>query len=159
MEDLPVEASHRRRPQRPLHRGPEGRRYRGKLTTLVALLRDHYDAVEADLRRFYGVDLADLWAGELSLRRLSAYVANLPAESATWAAEHGVAQGLTPTDLLLADIFHALAGEPHPIKPRTTEATSSAAKTRHEALAAKLRAQRARLAREAQQAQEGGAAA
>ena len=50
---------------------------------LIAFLRDHGGAVEADLQRYYGRDLADLTTGRLSWRKLSVYLAGLPPESAT----------------------------------------------------------------------------
>ncbi|GAB1641771.1 hypothetical protein [Krasilnikovia sp. MM14-A1259] len=114
------------------------------MTALAGLLRHHGDAVEADLAHFYGVDLAQLWTGGLSLRRLSVLIANLPPGSATWAAEHGLPLGAVPGDLVLADIFEALTGQTHPLKP--TPAAARSAATRHETLAARLRAQRLRVA-------------
>ena len=47
------------------------------------MLRDCADEVEADLARFYRIDLRDLWRGDLTLRRLGVLVAALPPESAT----------------------------------------------------------------------------
>lgn len=101
--------------------------------------------------RFYGVDLAGLWTGELSLRRLSVFIANLPIDSAVWAVENGLPMGATPTDVLLADIFQAVTGQVHPLRPVST-APSSAAKTRHESMAARLRAQRVRVAQQRREA-------
>lgn len=75
-------------------------------------------------------------------------VANLPPGSAVWAAESGLPPGMTPTDYLLADVFHALAGEPHPLRQTRAAEPGDAprpARSQHEELAAKLRAQRARL--------------
>lgn len=74
--------------------------------------------MEADLLRFYNVDLADLWRGGLTLRRLSVLVQNLPPGSACWSRVNEVPYGWTLTDFLLADIFHAFAGEPHPSRPK-----------------------------------------
>ena len=42
--------------------------------------------MEADLQRYYGVDLRDLWRGGLSLRRMGVLVVGLPAESLTMSA-------------------------------------------------------------------------
>lgn len=44
---------------------------------LLVLLKDHGEAIEADLLREYGVDLLDLWRGRLSLRRVKVLVAGL----------------------------------------------------------------------------------
>ncbi|BCJ41677.1 hypothetical protein GCM10010168_53250 [Actinoplanes ianthinogenes] len=143
MGDVQDQAPHDRRPQRDVRGAPDRRGARGKLIALAGLLRDHYDAVEADFQRFYGVDLGGLWRGELSLRRVSALVTNLPPESATWAAENGEALGASRADVLLADIFQAVTGQPHPLRPQPKD---RAAVEQHESTAARLRAQRARVA-------------
>lgn len=44
------------------------------------------DEVEADLQRYYGVDLRDLWRGGLSLRRVGVLIVGLPPESLTMSA-------------------------------------------------------------------------
>lgn len=103
------------------------------------MLRDRTDALEADLLRFYGVDLLDLWRGRLSLRRLSVLVAGLPSESALWADENGIARGWTLTNLIMADVFHAFAGEPYPGRPAPKN-------DRKRDVTSRLLAQRARLA-------------
>jgi hypothetical protein len=46
-------------------------------------MEEHGEELEADLQRWYRVDVRDLWTGDLSWRRLGALVKNLPAESAT----------------------------------------------------------------------------
>ena len=76
------------------------------------------------------MDIRDLWSGGLSLRRLSILVENLPPDAGVWADLHGIARGWTLTDLLLADIFHALSGEPHPSRPspKAAETTSTVQK-------------------------------
>lgn len=80
-------------------------------------------------------------------------VANLPTGSAVWAAERDLPLGTTPTDVILADIYHALTGELHPIRP-TRDAEDNAARTRHESHAEKLLAQRERLMRAREEATE-----
>lgn len=100
------------------------------------------------MQRFYGVDLADLWRGGLSVRRLAVLIAGLPPESATSAAVAGRPAGWTVEALVVADVFHAVTGKPHPSRPGPSGAgsTASAAAARHKDLAARLAAQRARLA-------------
>lgn len=91
---------------------------------LGALLRDHTDAVEADLQRYYGVDLADLWRSGLSVRRLSVLVAGLPAEALSVAAITGVPREWADvTPWLLNYLIQYHTGEPHPAAPKlgTTE--------------------------------------
>jgi hypothetical protein len=41
------------------------------------------DALEADLQRFYGVALPDMYRGEISARQISIYAKHLPRGSAT----------------------------------------------------------------------------
>lgn len=89
--------------------------------------------------RFYGVDLADYWRGELSLRRLSHLLAQLPPESATSRIASDVDGWLTG-DFLLADVYHALTGEAHPSRPKPRSGSRYAEKRRA------LEAQRARVA-------------
>ncbi|MFD9792344.1 hypothetical protein ACFWXK_15495 [Streptomyces sp. NPDC059070] len=40
-------------------------------------MRDHSDALEADLLEVFSVDLLDLWTGRLSLRRLHVLISSL----------------------------------------------------------------------------------
>lgn len=64
--------------------------------------------LEADLRRFYRVDLLDLWRGALSPRRLASYVAGLPDDSATRAALQGEYAGWGIAELELAEVIDQL---------------------------------------------------
>jgi hypothetical protein len=68
----------------------------------------------ADLRRYYGVRLADLRTGDLRLSELVAYIEHLPPGSAVWAHEHGLPFGWSLTDVFLTDLFAAFTGEAHP---------------------------------------------
>jgi hypothetical protein len=96
------------------------------------VLRDHRDEVEADLQRFYGLDLAGLYRGELRLRRLSVLLRLLPMDAAT-------VRALTPADgrdwdvdtYLIADLYHALTGKPHPARPKPKKEPTSATYWRH----------------------------
>lgn len=69
---------------------------------LLRLLRDHSDAVEADLSRYHQIDLLDLWRRpqRLSYRKLLVLVRFLPPDSATenvlrggpaWTLSHDIA--------------------------------------------------------------------
>lgn len=75
----------------------------------------------------------------MSLRRLYVLISNLPPESHVWAVENGVPYGWTPQVAITADVFHALAGEPHPATPKSRKHDSSA-------IADRLRKQKERLA-------------
>lgn len=76
--------------------------------------------MEADLRRFYGVDYRDRWRTDdtgrarLTLRQLGVYLAHLPPDAAVVRAVNGARTGWTRTENLLAGIFRALTGEDHP---------------------------------------------
>jgi hypothetical protein len=113
-------------------------RDRGKLTALVGLLREAPDVVEADLQRFYHVDLADYWRGELSPRRLSVLIEQLPPDSAT-ARRYSDADGWSRLEFLVSDLFQAFTGEIHPARPKPKTAS------RYDSLRAALEAQKARL--------------
>ena len=55
---------------------------RGGILGLVLLLTQYTGEVEADLQRYYGLQLSAAFTGELSWRRLLNLVTNLPEESA-----------------------------------------------------------------------------
>lgn len=55
------------------------------------LLRRHGEAVRADLRREYGVDLLDLWRGGLGVQEVAGLVRYLPPGSAVWRETGGPA--------------------------------------------------------------------
>lgn len=56
----------------------------GGILGLCRLLNEHGEAIEADLQRYYGTDLRDLFrpGSGLTWRRLRALVVNLPSDSA-----------------------------------------------------------------------------
>lgn len=99
--------------------------------------------MEADLRRYYGVRLTDLWRGELSLRELSNLIDHLPPGSAVWCQQAGVPYGWTLTDLLITDLFQAFTGEPHPMRPGITAGGNT---KNADEIASALVAQRERMA-------------
>jgi hypothetical protein len=51
------------------------------------LVRTRYEAVEADFQRFYGIDLGELWTGELGPRRAARLASQLPPGSAIYRPE------------------------------------------------------------------------
>lgn len=55
----------------------------GKIVEVSEWLEAHAETVEADLQRWYGIDLRDLFRGRLSYRRLWVLVTKLPADSWT----------------------------------------------------------------------------
>lgn len=71
-------------------------------------------------------------------------VYNLPPESATARRLNLRPDGWTVDTYVLADVFHALTGKPHPARPKPTAEGKKSG--RHAQLLARLRAQRERLA-------------
>lgn len=74
------------------------------MTGLGVLIVEHFDAVEADFARFYGLDLpALLWGPEpVTYRRLAVLVRGIPAESALGFSTGTYRPGWGPTEELLA---------------------------------------------------------
>lgn len=105
--------------------------------------------MEADLQRFYHVDLGDLYRGGLSIRRLSVLIHNLPAESRLVQTKAKTG-GWDLHAHLLADLYGALAGKAHPGRPKP-EGSSA----RHRDLVRRL--QQAKERRAASVAPEGEA--
>lgn len=70
-------------------------------------MREHTDALEADFQAAYGIDLVDLYRGELSPRKAQVLAINLPPGSMTW-QEMGVDHAWSVTDHLLAQAVDAL---------------------------------------------------
>lgn len=100
--------------------------------------------MEADLQRFYGIPLADVYTGRLSLRRLSVLVAQLPHDSASVRLAADLAPGWDTKAFLLADIFMAVTGKPHPSRPNPKKTGD---KSRAARLRRALEAQRKRAAK------------
>lgn len=94
------------------------------------------------MKRFYGVDLGDLWRGGLTLRQLRVFIDYMPQGAAVWAHLNDIPFGWSLTDLLIADLFQAMTGEPHPARPTGREkANEQRVREKHAA----LMEQRARL--------------
>jgi hypothetical protein len=83
----------------------------GGILGLLSFLSEFEEPLEADLLRFWHLDLpADLGTMRLTWRRLGILVRNLPAESATLRAMHGHAADWSVTDHLLAAVVDVLQG-------------------------------------------------
>jgi hypothetical protein len=89
------------------------------------------------------VDVGGLWRGELSPRRAAVLLAHLPVGSAVWAAQAKVPYGWSLKEILLADLFHALTGDAHPLHP--SGGVEAQATKRAESIE-RLQAQQVRLA-------------
>ncbi len=108
--------------------------------------------MEADLARFYRLDLLDLWRFDadgrrlLSTRKIGVLILYLPADSACARVAGG--SGWLLSDYLLSDIYGATVGEVHPARPKATEVADPVRE-------AKVRAARKR-ARERQEKLDSG---
>jgi hypothetical protein len=69
----------------------------------------HAEAIEADLLRYYGVDLHDYHRGRLSARRLRVLIQHLPRDAALVRAVHGEDAEWGLTEHLLAAAVDQLA--------------------------------------------------
>lgn len=85
------------------------------------MLCDHTAEVEADLQRYYRVDLRDLWTGRLTLRRLRVLLDGLPPESA-WATAIRRREDYTPGK---ADLDAVRWGTVHELLAALIDATNS----------------------------------
>ncbi|WP_343242467.1 MULTISPECIES: hypothetical protein [unclassified Streptomyces] len=70
---------------------------------------EHAEALEADLLRFYGLDLLDWHRGRLSSRRLAVLIRHLPREGAVARETEGEAAEWSVGDYLLAHAVDQLA--------------------------------------------------
>lgn len=74
---------------------------------LLDLVAEYGEAIEADLFRFYGLDLADLGTHRLSFRRLDVLLRQLPRESGLHGALFGEPSKWNDSDYLLALLVDA----------------------------------------------------
>lgn len=79
----------------------------GKIDGLVALIREHGDALEYDLMARAGRTLDDVPA-LVPWRALASFVTNLDATSATYARMHPGRAGWTREAYILADVYDSL---------------------------------------------------
>jgi hypothetical protein len=102
-------------------------------------------AVEADLHRFYNLDLVDMYRGLLSVRKISVLVMNLPRGSQTWVSVGGAGaisaevEAAWMVEHALYSIAHGQAGgkgnapERRPYPPGLNEMQAKAAKAQSQA--------------------------
>jgi hypothetical protein len=148
--------------QRSLREVRRGRRsgVGGGIVGLRRTLRAHPEAVEADLHRYYQIDLADHWRRvdgrrALSLRKLRVLIRHLPTDSALATAENGGKPIHNQDTILLAEIATATAHakKPHPVinevKSRQRARRDQAPSRRRALVAARRRAEQRRRAIEA----------
>lgn len=100
---------------------------RGGIAGLLDLIEVHGEAIHADLHRYHGHRLHDVFTGDLTWMDLLAYVRQFPPDSATARAMDGDAAGWGASEHLLATVIDQLAaanwqrsgkksGKPKPMK-------------------------------------------
>lgn len=94
----------------------------GGTESLAELIDDHGEAIEADLQRFYGVDLLDVFRPDsrLTPAKVLRLLSQLDAESCTVAEMAGNRElrGWTPDRAILADLWDLIAAVNTPPKKR-----------------------------------------
>ncbi len=75
---------------------------------LFRQLEEYGDEIEADLLRYYGIDLLDFYRGTLSGRRLRILLRHMPYDSALVRKMNGGRPGWGLTDHLLADLWRVI---------------------------------------------------
>lgn len=138
--------------------------HRGGISRLLTILAKHRGPLEADLLRYYRVDLLDLHRGTLTHRRLLRLVAALPVDSATAAAMNGGIAPMTRAELIADEARRdavmiatggktrpeALPGSPLHISPEQKAAEARKRREDHEAAESRDAARQARLAAKAE---------
>jgi hypothetical protein len=71
---------------------------------LLVFVREHGEAIEADLLRWYGLDLFDLGRPRLSMRRFRNLIGRLPRDAELWREMHGDVMAWGPVEHLVADL-------------------------------------------------------
>jgi hypothetical protein len=112
--------------------------------------------VEADLSRYHRLDLRDYWTRRtrrgrrvLTFRGLLARVKHLPTDSAVGRVELDGSLITTPELLVLMEIWEALTGKPHHLRPQPKPDPEVEAKKQRQLAEARERARvrRERIAR------------
>ncbi|WAB10127.1 hypothetical protein SEA_GRAVAILLIA_17 [Mycobacterium phage Gravaillia] len=93
----------------------------GAVPTLLRLLDNHGDDLEADLRRFYGVDMRGLFTGDLTLRQLWMFVRRIPGDSALLTARNGGRPPWTRAEIIAARQWEAWVRKPYDGRPASPE--------------------------------------
>jgi hypothetical protein len=92
------------------------------------LVRTRYEAVEADFQRFYGIDLGELWTGEMGPRRAARLASQLPPGSAIYRSEGLDAQVYSLEAQLLRTLINMKIEKKHERIPTADEAMKRAQK-------------------------------
>ncbi|MEU1526353.1 hypothetical protein ABZ413_29570 [Nocardia rhamnosiphila] len=101
---------------------------------MLALLHRHQNAIERDLARVYGVRYSDRWRFDenghrrLTLREIWVFIEDLPPDSSLVKAMNEGKPGWGLSDHLTADLWHALTGKPHPLRPQAEQQKQANAK-------------------------------
>ena len=133
----------------------------GAVPLLLFLLDTYEDDIASDLRRFWGVDYADRWRGDLTLRQIWTYIRRSQPTSALAIARNGGHELWTKQAVITAQVWERLAGQVYVGRPMTREEIDAAlAKQREdEQTMAKLADRQDYYSPEATQARMAAAAA
>lgn len=93
----------------------------GAVPTLLDIVDNHGDDLEADLRAFYGVDYRDLFTGGLTLRQVWVFVRRIRGDSALLVARNGGAVPWTRGEIIAARTWEAWVRKPYPGRPPSQE--------------------------------------
>lgn len=94
----------------------------GAVPTLLDVIDNHGDDLEADLRRhFFGVDYRDLFTGGLTLRQVWMFVRRMPVDSALMVARNGGTLPWTRGEIIAARNWEMWTRKPYPGRPPSRE--------------------------------------
>lgn len=133
----------------------------GAIPLLLNLIDAYEDDIAADLKRFYGVEYADRWRGDLTLRQIWTYIRRSDPKSALAIATNGGHELWTKQSIITAQVWEQIARKTYAGRPLTREeiATALAAQRENEQKMAKLKAKEDYYSPEATRARMQAAAA
>lgn len=93
----------------------------GAVPQLLDYLDNNEDDVASDLRRFWHVDYADRWRGDLTLRQIWTYIRRSQPTSALAVARNGGHELWTKQSIITAQVWEQIARQPYVGRPLTRE--------------------------------------
>ncbi|WP_431231531.1 hypothetical protein ACQ856_18385 [Mycolicibacterium psychrotolerans] len=104
----------------------------GAVPTLLRLVDNHGDDIEADLRRFYGID----YRAGVTLRQVWVFLRRIAGDSAILAARNGGKLPWTRAEMIAARTWEAWVRKPYPGRPPSEEEVAAWLEKQAEAQAA-----------------------
>lgn len=93
----------------------------GAVPTLLRIVDNHGDDLEADLRRFFHVDYRELFTGGLTLRQVWVFVRRMPTDSALLTARNGGRPPWTRAEIIAARQWEAWVRKRYDGRPPSPE--------------------------------------